>query len=178
MKNNSNNSRQEGTQLELQLNVDKLPISDSAKGKLPSFIDIVEGPSSLQCIVAVASTYLKIQRADCFIGFPPELNGFTVLLEELTLKNKEIEKINQAASYNISIPFEISAKNIIGKHPLYAGLAFFKRSDNQVLVLMIKIFLLGCYRANKYDLDLTEVDKYRFCLFLRKLTSLPQGQHG
>ena len=119
---------------------------------------------------------MKIQRADCFIGFPPELNGFTVLLEELILKNKEIEKINPAASYNISIPFEISAKNIIGKHPLYAGLAFFKRSDNQVLVLMIKTFLVGCYRANKYDLDLTEVDKYRFCLFLRKLTSLPQGQ--
>ncbi len=176
MKNHSNISVQEGSQLELDLNVEKLPISISAKEKLPSFIKIVDGPSSLQCIVAVASTYLKIQRSYCFIDFPPELKDYTSLLEELIYKNEEIGKVIPAASYNVSIPFETYAKNIIGKHPLYAGLAFCKRSDNQVLVLMIKIYFLGCYRANQQNLDLRKSDKYRFCLFLRKLTQLPQGQ--
>ena len=163
-------------ELDLKVNIERLPISMEAKDQLPDFLEIVEGPSSLQCLVAVAKTYLKIQSLDCFTCLPHELKGFSELLKELVTKNEEIRKIIPEAGYNQIEPFTKSTVNIIGFSPLYSVLVFCYETREPVFTCLQKAFLLGSYFAKQCDLDVTDRDKYYFNLFMRKLTECSLGQ--
>ncbi len=164
-------------ELELKVNVEMLPISKEAKEQLPEFLKIVDGPNSLQCLVSVARTYLKIQNLNCFTSLPYELEGFSGLLNELVTKNDDIRKINPIAAYNTAEVFRNSARYTIKGHPLYSVLIFCYDTREPVFTCLQKAFLLGSYLAKQRNLDLKDSDKYYFNLFMRKLTLCNLGRN-
>ncbi len=155
--------------------VSKLPISEAAKRQLPTFMYHLDGPKSLQCLVAVAYSYLDIVKLGGFEGFPHEMDVYRNLAAELVVKNNEISKVFPVIGHDKKNPYKSHARGIIIEYPLYSGLAFIPGMGQKIILRFQQALLIGCLRKKERSLNITGHDIYNFNLSFRKLTELSSG---
>jgi len=88
----------------LSESIQKLPVSDEAKKKIPFFINRFSGPESLQSMVLVARNYLAMHRFGGFKGLASTKAEFKSLCIELVRQNNEILKSQERVGYRSGTP--------------------------------------------------------------------------
>ncbi len=156
--------------------ISQLPISQAAKNQLPKFIEMLQGPDSLQCLVPVADNYLTILKLSGFENLSSVAGEFQPLASELVTKNNEICKHQKKIGHDGVTAFKSMARGIIRDYPLYSGLAFSYGSEQKVFLRLQQALFVGCYQSKKQGLNLTKNDIYSFNLLIRKITEFNSGQ--
>lgn len=157
------------------VDINQLPISNAAKRQLPSFKEMLGGPDSLQCLVVVAKNIQKMINQKNCIELLHRLEPYQNLISDLVAKNNEFSKEFPLLVHDHSKQYHTYALGIMGKYPMYAGLAFIPNSGAKVVLKIQEIMLLGFIKNKDYNLGITKPDIYSLNLCIRKLTDTSEG---
>ena len=157
------------------VDINQLPISSAAKRTLPSFIGMLQGPNSLQCLVVVAYNIQQIIKQEDCIELSHRLEPYQNLVFELVAKNNDFRKEFPLLVHDNAIQYKGYARGIMGKYPMYSGLAFIPNSGEKVILKIQQVMLAGYIKNKEHNLGITEPDIYSLSLCIRKLTDCPEG---